>query len=148
MSEKSRLGSILVGSPSARLELNSLVLPVLLGVGEIERSVPQKVTINLELRFAPLASISSIARACIDDRYEHTLCYARLSAWVKDVCDQKPYLLIEHLTFQIYTSLIEKISTLNAVELSGLRVQVVKTNLPMPFEVDSASFEVCSWLAN
>ncbi len=130
--------------PFSRLMLERLVLHCFLGVGEVERASPQAVEIDLELRFL-LNAESSILKACRGDHYDQALCYAKLSAWAQATTESKSYFLIEHLAYEIYLNIIEKIRTQTTVEYSGLRVKVRKQNLPMPYTVDSASFEVCSW---
>lgn len=83
------------------LHLNELRLQVKLGCGAEERQNPQFVRFDIQIRF------QAIPEGCFTDRIEDTLCYAKISEILKDLCDRE-YQLIEHLGMEAFSKLVDQ----------------------------------------
>lgn len=76
--------------------ISKLQLQVHLGCEAWERAQRQDIHVTIEARF------DEIPRGAATDRLEDTLCYANISKRVTEVCEAKPYHLIEKMGFEIY----------------------------------------------
>src|SRR4051812_30581294 len=78
-------------NPSMSLRLNEFSVMCRLGCSTQEQATPQEVRVSLNLEFArqPVA--------CVSDRLEDTVCYARLCEIVRERATAKNYSTVEHL---------------------------------------------------
>lgn len=123
--------------PHSELSLNTLRLRVSLGCTAEERSVLQYVHFHVKVRFPVLPE------GCYSDRIEDTVCYAALSQRLGQVCEEKPYHLIEKLGWDAFQS-IKKIIP----EDVRLWLKVTKEKPPVPFLEQGTSFSVGDWEAS
>lgn len=83
------------GPAGAELTVRDLEIWVGLGCSAAEQAVPQPVAVSAWLRF-PRAP-----RACVSDRLQDTVCYARLAAALEETARARPYNTVESLTFAL-----------------------------------------------
>jgi dihydroneopterin aldolase len=88
-------------APFSSISISGLRLQVKLGCQAEERSIPQYVSFDAEVRFGQLP------KGCYTDRLEETVCYAEMSDAIRRLCDQNEYHLIEKLGWDVYASLKE-----------------------------------------
>lgn len=83
--------------PVARhtLRMHRLELDVRLGCEAEERARPQKVELDVTLRFAAAPG------ACRSDRLDETVCYAKLAAIAQALVVHREFRLVEHLGQEI-----------------------------------------------
>jgi dihydroneopterin aldolase len=81
---------------NCHLFLKDLMLPVNLGVSEVERSKPQLVVVNITLLFP------EIPHACVSDDLQETICYESLVNALQEFCADKSFYLLEALVYQLY----------------------------------------------
>jgi 7,8-dihydroneopterin aldolase/epimerase/oxygenase len=91
-------------APYNILAIHGLQLPVFIGWTEKERLESQIILIDIEIRFAKPPA------ACQTDELSHTLCYADLITHLQTQIGNKPFHLIEHLTYEIYQLIKNKLS--------------------------------------
>ncbi len=118
--------------PVATLEVSHYETQVHLGWTEQEREIPQKIALDISLRFNQLPS------ACLSDELEDTQCYAQLIEWAEKVCQSAAFKLLEHLAYQVYDALKHQLSNPSI----AVSVRIHKLNPPVPHLKD-ASFTVC-----
>ncbi len=111
---------------SIELTLNSLSLMVSLGWGDEEREIPQKVLIDLSLRFPKLP------KGCKTDELQDTFCYATLTKNLSHFCAQRSFKLIEHLGYELYGFLKK--------ELGDLPLSLSVTKFPPTKNLDRCCF--------
>lgn len=111
--------------------LQGLGAEVRLGWGAEERSEPQGVSFDVELRFAELP------RASFTDDLGDTVCYAGVAAALREVCARGEYRLIERLGREAHVRVREL-----CPPQSRLRVRVTKLKPPVAELTGGASFEV------
>ena len=118
----------------SQLEIRELVCSVRLGWTLGERTLPQTVEVDFQIRFAerPLATET--------DQLEDTACYGELCTKVQALCARDEYRLIEHLTAKIFAELKKEIPA-----TAQLRVSVRKPNPPVPNLKGGARFSLSDW---
>ncbi len=116
---------------SSQLTLHGLRLPVHLGCSAEERLRPQFVRFDVTVRF------SSLPEGCETDRLEQTVCYARLSEILSNVCQAREYQLIEKLGWDAFRAVREIIPTQDQLTLN-----VVKERPPVASLEGGASFTI------
>ena len=121
-------------TPLSKLSLHRLRLWVRLGCGAEERQVPQVVSFDVEIRFP------SLPAGCETDALDQTVCYAKLSQKIKEVCDRQEYQLIEKLGWDVYREIRNTLP-----QEMGLWVQARKENPPVENLEGGASFTVGDW---
>jgi 7,8-dihydroneopterin aldolase/epimerase/oxygenase len=77
------------------LRVHRLELDVRLGCGAEERARPQKVELDVTLRF------SAAPGACRSDRLDETVCYAELANAARDLVARREFRLVEHLAYEV-----------------------------------------------
>jgi len=98
-----------------------------LGVGDLEKSWVQKVTLDVELHL-------DLSRAARSDRIEDTVDYQRVYELVREVSVARKYHLVEALAHQIAVAVLDRF----AVERVCVRVR----KLSLPFDADLHCVEV------
>jgi dihydroneopterin aldolase len=98
-----------------------------LGVGDLEKSWVQKVTLDVELYL-------DLSRAARSDRIEDTVDYQRVYELVREVSEARKYHLVEALAHQIATGVIDR--------FGAERVVVRVRKLSLPFDADLNCVEV------
>lgn len=103
------------------LRLNDLSLAVHLGCGPEERAETQEVRMSVEFRFlqTPVAERS--------DDLTDTICYARASAILKEICTGREFHLIEHMAFECENALRRMVEG-----RAQLALRVHKVRPPVP----------------
>jgi dihydroneopterin aldolase len=107
---------------------------VRLGWGDEERSSPQFVAFDVQLRFPALP------QGCMSDDLDGTVCYDKLSQAIQHVCSQREFRLIEHLGWSVFQALKGTIPT-----QVQLWVRVLKEKPPIAALQDGASFSIGDW---
>lgn len=87
---------------SGVLSIKDLVIPIHIGVTDLERKNPQDISIDLELKF------SEIPKGCTTDKIEDTFCYKNLCDELNALFKRKKFNLVERLTHDIYEFLVKK----------------------------------------
>ncbi len=98
-----------------------------LGVGDLEKSWVQKVTLDVELHL-------DLARAARSDRIEDTVDYQRVYELVREVSVARKYHLVEALAHQIAVAVLDR--------FAAQRVCVRVRKLSLPFDADLNCVEV------
>lgn len=96
---------------SSKLLIKEFILYIKLGVSAVERKTPQKVEINLTIKFPTLP------KACVTDDINDTICYHKLTDAIHEYCQSREFNLIEHLGHQIYQLIKAKIPKNHQIEL-------------------------------
>lgn len=104
----------------SELEFPLLEYPVFLGCLPEERDLPQTVQIGIRLQWAQVPP-----RAVESDQLSDTICYAHIAAKIAEVCQAKPYHLIEHLAGRCLQVIIQEVGP-------DIRTEVVVTKLHPP----------------
>ena len=94
------------------LSLQGLSIPVNLGCSDEERKIKQTIILDIVLYF------KVIPQACHTDILNDTICYDKLVKEICDFCKSKDYCLIEHLGYEVYKLLKNKLSEEMDVKLS------------------------------
>lgn len=115
----------------ALLEVTRYETQAHLGWTDEERATPQKIALDITLRYLKLP------KACVSDELGDTQCYAQLLEQAEKICQSGAFKLLEHLAYRIYDALKHQI---NIPETSVL-VRVHKLNPPVAFLKD-ASFSI------
>ena len=123
-------------SVKTSLSLQGLRLQVRLGCSAEERSIPQFVSFDLEIRFF------EVPPGCFTDSLRETICYAHLSEILKAVCSRGEYQLIEKLGWDAYQSIRKQLPP--SVEL---KLQALKEKPPIPELTGGATFTISDWKA-
>ncbi len=121
-------------TPYSQLSLKKLRLLVSLGCSPEERQVLQYVSFDLEVRFIVPP------QGCMTDSLEQTVCYAKLSQKIKEVCDRREYQLIEKLGWDIYQAVREDLP-----EQSLLWLRATKEHPPVAHLEGGAAFSLGDW---
>jgi 7,8-dihydroneopterin aldolase/epimerase/oxygenase len=98
-----------------------------LGVGDLEKSWVQKVTLDVELHL-------DLSRAARSDRIEDTVDYQRVYELVREVSVARKYHLVEALAHQIATAVLDR--------FGAARVCVRVRKLSLPFDANLNCVEV------
>lgn len=85
------------------LILSDYKLAMQLGWGDDERSILQEVSLDIEIVFA------NTPLACESDELPETLCYDKLTQAVKAQLVSRPYHLLEHVTHDVYTLIMQRL---------------------------------------
>ncbi|MBP9726790.1 MAG: dihydroneopterin aldolase [Gammaproteobacteria bacterium] len=117
--------------PVATLEVNHYETQVHLGWTEQERETPQKIALDISLRFHQLPS------ACLSDELEDTQCYAQLIDIADKICQSAAFKLLEHLACKIYEAIKQQLNNPSIT----VSVRVHKLNPPVS-HLKEASFTV------
>ncbi len=117
------------------LALHSLKYKVRLGCTPEERSVPQGVRFDIQIRF------ESLPGGSFNDDLNETICYAKLSNRARVICDMREYQLIEKLGWDAFSALKEIIPP-NV----KLWLRVTKEKPPVAELEGGASFSVGEWI--
>ena len=91
---------------SGVLSIKDLVIPIHIGVTDLERRNPQDISIDLELKF------SETPKGCTTDKIEDTFCYKNLCDELNALLKTKEFNLVERLTHDIYNFLEKKMAML------------------------------------
>lgn len=83
------------------LQINELELGVFLGQPDQERARRQVVKLDIEILFP------HIPEACQSDDINDTVCYHELINSLRRELEEKPFHLIEHLTKEVYSTLVK-----------------------------------------
>lgn len=111
------------------LSLNTITLPVNLGVTDEERLTPQNIVIDVTIY------LNQVPEACFSDNIDDTFCYYKVFTTIEDICSNESFNLIEHLCYKIH------ISVKKLLHNSNIKVRVQKTYPPISDRMESASFE-------
>ena len=84
------------------MHIRDLKLLTRLGCTAEERSVPQEVRTHVELRFA------SAPKGAVSDDLEDTICYARISAALRQHVQDREFNLVERMAGEFY-GIVKKI---------------------------------------
>ncbi len=122
---------------ASSLSLKRLRLLVRLGCSAEERSIPQYVSVEVEVRF------QSPPQGCQSDSLQETICYAQLSEKIKRVCDQREYALIEKLGWAIYQAVRELLP-----QSALLLVRTHKERPPVDHLEGGAVFTLGDWMSS
>ncbi|MES2998121.1 MAG: dihydroneopterin aldolase [Pseudomonadota bacterium] len=95
-----------------QLVLKDIGLDVKLGHPEEERSLPQRVFLQVKLQFVDLPL------ACTTDNLQDTICYASLSCDLQKFCDCRSFKLIESFAYQLYQFLKKKIAEMTSEKIN------------------------------
>lgn len=98
-----------------------------LGVGDLEKSWVQKVTLDIELHL-------DLSRAGSSDRIEDTVDYQRVYETVREVSEARKYHLIEALAHQVAVAVLDR--------FPAERISVRVRKLSLPFDADLNCVEV------
>lgn len=121
-------------SAFATLRLRDLRYGLKIGVGSEEREREQEISVSVELRF------ESLPHACHTERLDQTVCYDTLSKQIEAVARGKTYLLIETLSFDMYSALKKELPPGTLVGVS-----VVKVKPPIAALSNGAEFSISDW---
>jgi 7,8-dihydroneopterin aldolase/epimerase/oxygenase len=98
------------------LRMHRLELDVRLGCEADERARPQKVELDVILRFAAAPG------ACRSDRLDETVCYADLAILARDLVARREFRLVEHLAYELLTAFRRRIHAEVRVDLTVRKV--------------------------
>lgn len=115
----------------ASLELTHYETQVHLGWTDEERAQTQKIALDITVHY------SKLPQACISDKLDDTQCYAQLITWAEEICQSRPFKLIEHLAYDLHATLTQKLRPLSVKIL----VRVHKLHPPIP-SLKCASFSI------
>lgn len=90
--------------PITTLHIHRLELALHLGWGEKERARKRSVLLDVRIRF------SKPPAACLSDKLEDTVCYAKLCDGIRLEISKKEYRLIEHVSAEIYAYIKKQIT--------------------------------------
>lgn len=107
------------------LLISDLRIWVHLGCGEEEKIHPQLVAVNIELIFGEMPE------AIFSDNIEHAACYLVISNAIQDLCKQRRFNLIEHMSFEIH-KVVSGAVTDKARAISLIEVSLHKVSPPVP----------------
>lgn len=88
----------------SRLILKNLTLLIHIGCTTQEREQPQPVVLNLIIKF------SKLPLACETDELANSICYRELTEAISAFCTSKQFNLLEHLGYQLYEFIKNKLS--------------------------------------
>ena len=120
--------------PFSSLSLRRLTYSLGIGVTEAERSIPQPVSVSIEMRFATLP------KACKSRTLEESVDYASIARVVAGVAEDVTYELIETLGHDIFQA-VKK--CLPEGVLVGVTID--KERAPIPELRDGAVFFIADW---
>lgn len=103
----------------SQLELEDIGLDVKLGYSEKERSVSQRILVQIIFRFEEIPSV------CVTDHLQDTLCYATLVDELQRFCNNHSFKLIEALGYQLYQFIKKKLS-LTHLKSTAVFLRVIK----------------------
>lgn len=115
----------------AILEVTHYETQAHLGWTDEERATPQKIALDITLRYPKLPE------ACLSDELSDTQCYAQLIECAEKICQSATFKLLEHLAYRIYDALKNQIN----IPETSVFVRAHKLNPPVAFLKD-ASFSV------
>lgn len=121
---------------NSQLILEKLSLKVNLGYSTEERSLPQWISLHIQLSFTKLPL------ACINDNLNDTLCYANLTDDLQNFCNGRSFKLIEALAYQLYQFLKKKISAVIS-EQNNIFLCITKS-LQLP-TLEKSSFSISDY---
>jgi dihydroneopterin aldolase len=116
-----------------QLVLDNISVDVHLGHLEKERSLPQRVLLDITLRFVhpPLA--------CLTDDLHDTICYASLSCDLQKFCAGRSFKLIETLGYQLYHFIKLRIAEITPEKID---VFLCITKNPLLANLSRSRFEI------
>lgn len=114
------------------LILKDLELFVRLGVTEDEQLVPQKILVNMIIKF------KSDLYACESDKLEDAICYEKIVLGIGRFCEGKTFHLIEHLGSMLFNFVKD-----NFVSKQELCLEITK--YPPIKNLHSSTFSVSDW---
>ena len=115
----------------SELSIRAISLLVRLGCSAEERLNPQRVEIDVVIRFG------TPPRGMVTDRLEDTVCYGSLVEAIKETVSDREFSLVEHLTNEIFTALKRIVESKHE-----LRVTVRKVSPPIPEITKGVAFTV------
>jgi dihydroneopterin aldolase len=116
------------------IEIHDLKLKVRLGCEKEERTIPQFVSFDAEVRF------KHAPRGCLTDQLEDTVCYADLCSKIRLLCEGTEYHLIEKLAWEAYGAIKEILP-----ETTELKVKVTKEKPPVRDLHGGSIFIISDW---
>ena len=96
----------------AMLGLNQFRCQVKLGHGSEERVLPQWVSFSVSIRF------KNLPQACLTDELTDTIDYQLLSNSLEELCESRPYKLIEKLGYDAYQKLLNILPSESQIQLT------------------------------
>ncbi len=109
-----------------KLQLQDFEVWVFLGCSREEQELSQPVHFNLDIDFEDSVSGSKT------DQLEETVDYVKLASIIKIVATEKKFQLVEHLSFQCFTGVLEYLKSRNIkvkLKLSVKKIRVPIENL-------------------
>jgi FolB domain-containing protein len=108
-------------SSTYNLDLNDLRYMLKIGCSKEERSLPQEISISINIEF------SSPPLGCEDDNIKNTICYDNLSKEIENFIKLKEYQLIENLCYELHKYLKDKLKS--KITVSILKKPALMINL-------------------
>lgn len=106
-----------------KLQLQDFEVWVFLGCSREEQELSQPVHFNLDIDFEDSVSGSKT------DQLEETVDYVKLASIIKIVATEKKFQLVEHLSFQCFTGVLEYLKSRNIK--AKLKLSVKKIRVPI-----------------